>query len=204
MPKTISLFSYFPNLTNVSAEEVVKRSAGSKTLSKQNPTVLENEIGNRILYPEAVPVTSGELELDLAILREAIKLHPDGYLNNNLKKLIIPEEFLTRFPDLLNLAWAFVEGLAPHGVISLYLKSTVGNRNLGTYIRPQLAPVGASMAVWVDNRRFVVNAGSTVVIPTPGNKFVFKFESTGAELLGQSQITFEAVGGRLGLLFDAR
>lgn len=202
MPKTISLFSYFPNLSQVSAERVVSWLSGSDFYKKQNPTVLENEIGNRILYPEVIPTTQAELALDFAILREAIKLHPDGYLNENLKKLSIPGEFLSRFPDLLNLTWAFIDALAPEGVVSIYLKSAVGPKSLGTYMKAKIVTPEAGVSVWLNGQRTNLGSKRRVVIPAPGSKFVFKFESEGVELLGQNQITFEAAGGPLGALID--
>src|SRR5438128_9431240 len=74
---------------------------------------LENYLANRILYPQALPLTASDLQIDLAILREALRLKAGAspFLNVQLHKIIIPLNLTNFVPDLRALTWAFIDGL---------------------------------------------------------------------------------------------
>src|SRR3989344_7189671 len=117
--RTAGLFYRFDDLDQIKTEDV------ARWLSPvPQQTLLENYIANRILYPQAIPVLPSDMKLDLAILREALKLQkPVGmqvknqflggspFLNVTMRKIIIPASFLEFVPDLTSLVWAFVDGL---------------------------------------------------------------------------------------------
>ena len=69
MPKFSGLFDSFDNLEKINVENVA-------SFLKNPPQLisLENYLANRILYPQTLPLTEENLEIDLAILREALKL----------------------------------------------------------------------------------------------------------------------------------
>ena len=86
MAKLIGFFESFDNLDLIPVEEIAK-----KLKIRSQLIELENFVANRILYPQAIPTTSIDMETDIVILEEALKI-------NKRKKL--PEDFKARFPGL--------------------------------------------------------------------------------------------------------
>ena len=98
MPKLPGLFDSFDNLDQISPEAVA-------TWLKPVPEFshIENYLANKILYPQTVPLTEHDMQLDLSILREALKLNgpkakdqstnallgDNPFLNTTLRKILI-------------------------------------------------------------------------------------------------------------------
>ena len=113
-----SLFSSFDNLDQISSEALA-------SWLKPVPQViqLENYLANKILYPEALSLTEHDMQLDLSILREALKLNgpkakdqstnallgDNPFLNTTLRKILIPARFLDFVPDLKSLTTVFID-----------------------------------------------------------------------------------------------
>lgn len=200
MSKLRGLFDNFVGIENISIENVIAYFGG-----RVDPRILENEVANRILYPQVIPESLQELALDLVILREALKNHPRDYYNRNLKRIIIPEFFLTRFPDLQNLIGAFVDAYLPPGVTTIFIKSEdMGMKKIGSIIKPDVLRGDGWIYFEVDGKKYQVKPGSLVSIPGAGNQVEVKFESKVAALNGKSNITIAAPGGQMGLLIDTR
>lgn len=200
MPLQKSFFEYFPELEDVSLEGILRW-----LNLKESPKFVENELGNRILYPQALPVTEKDMLLDWAILRELLKSQACQYYNKIANKIYIPHEFLERFPDVSKLIWAFTDALQPQGIVSLGLKGeNVGVKNLGTLICPKILKKDGLVNVWVDKEKYEVQIGSLMVIPTNDNHTDIKFESASARLLGRGSLSAEVVGGPFGVAIDAR
>ncbi|MCR4306210.1 MAG: hypothetical protein NUV73_03955, partial [Candidatus Daviesbacteria bacterium] len=120
MPKLAGLFDSFDNLDQISPEDIA---LWLKPVPSANR--LENYLANKILYPGALPLTEYDMQIDLAILREALKLNgpkaadkktnsllgDNPFLNITLRKILIPERFLNFVPDLQSLAISFIDGL---------------------------------------------------------------------------------------------
>lgn len=167
--------------------------------------ILDNKLGNRILYPSAIPYSVEDLVFDLAILREVVRRNPQNYFNRNLKVIYIPEGFLQHFPDLHKLVWAFADALALSEITSILLKSeTLGLKNLGTVIKPKIELSAGVISIWIHDKKYDVKVGSLTVIPVESSKADIKFQSRVAKLLGSSSATLEVTGGELGLLVDTR
>lgn len=86
MAKLVGFFESFDNLDLIPVEEIAK-----KLKIRSQLIELENFLANRILYPQAVPTTSIDMETDEVILDMALKI-------NKIKKL--PQNFKTRFPGM--------------------------------------------------------------------------------------------------------
>src|SRR3990167_9440024 len=112
MPKLTGLFSSFDDLDQISPEAIASWLKPAPEL-----TSLENYLANKILYPQAVPLTKHDMQIDLAILREALRMNGpkpgeqksnallggNPFLNITLRKILIPERFLDFVPDLASL-----------------------------------------------------------------------------------------------------
>lgn len=86
MAKLVGFFESFDNLDLIPVEEIAK-----KLKIRSQLIELENFVSNRILYPQAIPTTSIDMETDIVILDMALKI-------NKEKKL--PKNFKTRFPGI--------------------------------------------------------------------------------------------------------
>ncbi len=119
MLKLSGLFDYFDNMDQIPLNLIIR-------WLKHAPTQiqLENFIANRILYSQTVSQTPSEIEIDLAILREAIRINVpknmqtkdfllgnNTFLNMNLRKIMIPADFERYVPDMQSLAAIFVDAL---------------------------------------------------------------------------------------------
>ena len=117
MNKLIGVFEYFRYLDQIPTSDI------SKWLNtKIKETDLENFIGNRIIYPQALPISNLELDIDLALFREALKRQPEVLYDRRLNKIIIPIEFQTRFGSFEKLIKAITEVLILKSDTQIYLK----------------------------------------------------------------------------------
>lgn len=193
MPHLSGVFDEFGDLDKVSVEEI------AKWLS-QKPDIhaLINFLGNRIIYPQAIPITLKELEIDLAILREAIKLKPSLVYEPQTNKILIPRAFAERFPPLLNTAKAVIEGLNPKGVHNIFTKDKNQEKLVGSVISP-LSPQKLSK-----DERTVVFTGLAIRKALPLN-VVSVIQTPASEVkivLGDEE--FKAAGGDIGVIIDLR
>lgn len=200
MPKLAGLIDFFPKLEEVSADKVVA------WLDRHpSPKIIENKLGNELLYPQTVPCSVEDLEFKLALLREGLKLHLRDFYNSNLKVAYIPEGLLEILPDLSKLAWALIDVIQPIGITALVLKSpTLGTKNLGTIIRPETVGDSGEVNIWTGGRKYEVKVGDLAFIPVSSNKPDVRFQSSSVRLLGKEDITTEVTGGQLGIIVDVR
>src|SRR3989344_9569891 len=116
MPIQAGLFDSFDNLDTISAESLIPWLKPVPELKR-----IENYLANKILYPQTIAQTEFEMQMDLAILREALKMNaPKGknamlggnpFVNTTLRKLMMPAKFLNFLPDLPTLAAVFIDAL---------------------------------------------------------------------------------------------
>lgn len=193
MPHLSGVFDEFPELDKVPVEEILKW-----LVDKPEIHFLTNYIGNRILYPQAIPLTHKELEIDLAILRAAIKLKPSLVYEPQTNKIIIPNSFAQRFPPLSKIARAVVDGLNPKGLHNIFVKETSQYRLIGSVISP-LNPQKLS-----SDEKTVIFTGNAIRKALPLNA-VSVIETPATEvkiLLGGEE--FVAAGGEAGVIIDLR
>lgn len=200
-------FSPYPGLKDIKIEELISwlSKQRNKTNIFQNQRILENKLGNRILYPQTIPVSLEDLKLDLGLLKQILDSQPQNYYNQHLKRLYIPEEFLAMFPDLQELILLFIDIFNPSGITSILAKGEhLGPKNLGTLIKPKIVSKNGQINIWVKDKKYQVRVGDLTVIPVASQKVDIKFESKDAELLGKKVTTVEIFGGQLGLIIDGR
>lgn len=131
MPHLSGVFEEFPDLDKVSPLQIV-----SWLKNKSEMHTLANFFGNRLLYPQTIALNQSEIDIDLAILREAIKQKPASVSDFQINKLYIPQDYVYRFPPLPRLAGALIEAINPKGIYQIYIKNKNQLKLVGTLISP--------------------------------------------------------------------
>lgn len=192
MPKLTGPFDLFPNLDELSVANI------SRSIShKLDIRSLKTYIGNRILYPQTIATTKEEIELDLAILKEALTKNPEVIFNAAKKKLTIPRIWLNRLPPVDRLITAIIQSLdVPKGKISMYVYEGQDTTAAGTVYKPDNIPLDSpDVLIEFDDQKNKLNTDTIVYFPIKGKKYSF------------SSNIFESVeldGGLLGVVFDLR
>ena len=219
MAKLSGLFDSFDNLDQIPAESIIK---WLKPVPMQ--TQLENYLANKILYPQSIPLSPYEMQIDLAILREALKINTpkltdskdiflgsNAFLNVNLRKIMIPERFLSFVPDLQTLAWVFIDALLLEkqrldifeDLWTIVVTDDV-DEIVGSILLPRLDSSSSEIDVSVMGQNYKIKAGSLMVIPCENQRCQIGYRLLGGKVLGKQEATLEVSGGRLGLVVDVR
>ena len=220
MPKLSGLFDSFDNIDAIDINSLItwfKKAPPS-------PVVLEDYLANKILYPSSVPLTNIDMETDLAILREALRINgpklgptegpllgDNPFLNITLRKIIIPERFLQIVPDLVSLAWAFVDGLLLNRKkqdsfedLWTVVVSGDGDEIVGSVLLPEFVSLAENMNLDLFGKDYQIKAGSLTRVPCLKSRCELSYKLTGGQILGKSSSAVEVYGGRLGLIIDGR
>lgn len=219
MPKLSGLFDSFDNLDSIDA--------ASLAIWLKNPPALvqlENYLANKILYPQALPVTDIDMKIDLAILREALRLNgpkpetregpllgDNPFLNIVLRKVIIPQKFLNYVPDLMNLTWAFIDGLLLNRKkqnlfedLWTVIVSDEIDEIVGSILLPQFEDYKDNMQLTIFSKDYKIPAGSLTIIPCDKDRCEIAYKFDKGMILGKSTNALEICGGTLGLVIDGR
>ncbi|MBI2338558.1 hypothetical protein HYU95_05240 [Candidatus Daviesbacteria bacterium] len=206
----MGLFESFDNLDKISAEAIA-------SWLKPVPSLdfIDNYLVNRILYPQTIPQTERDMQLDLAILREAVKLNSpksgeSPFLNPALRKLLIPVKFLNFVPDLASLTWAFIDALflGRHkkdwfdDLWTIVVTDDV-DELVGSIILPQFED-GGSMKLKLMDKNYEIKKGNLSVIPCPKARCEISYKLQGGKVLNKDENAVEVHGGKLGLVIDGR
>ncbi len=194
MPKVTGIFDSFANLEQISVEDLTL----AIHIDTQN---LQNYLANRILYPQAAAITKQEMVLDLAILKLGLKQNSVFY-HPKEKKLIIPESFYERFPNLVDLATAFIDVFLPADSTTIILAKINGDEVLGTYLQAEFSnqkPVN----LMVEEQSFQIKPGRNI-LPCLRQHCHINFRSDSAKIQNKNELVFEVLGGALGLVIDGR
>lgn len=199
MPELDGVFTSLP-LSKISTDLIMRWLP--KTFDSK---LVENYLGNRILYPSFVPTSEREELLDLAILREALRLTPKNYYDPNLSRIYLPKQFIDYFSDLTKLAWAFIDIFVTNPITTIIIKGNVA-KNAGTVLKPKVSSPKASITVTIrnQNKKYTINTSGLTIIPVNLPRVDIQFTATFATLSGQSSIELEVAGGILGLIIDTR
>lgn len=219
MAKLPGLFNSFDNLDSV---EVASLTAWIK--NPPSEVQLENYLANRILYPQSLPLTDSDMRIDLAILREVLRitgpiltkmagplLGDNPFLNVTLRKIIIPGRFLYYVPDLASLTWAFIDGLLLdrrkedwfQDIWNVVL-SDDADQVVGTVLLPQFKGEEDTMFLSLQGRDYEIKPGSLTVISCSKNRCQITYKFSYGKVLGKKENSLEVSGGRLGLMIDGR
>lgn len=222
MAKLSGLFDSFDNLDQIQIDSLIP---WLKNLpAKLTPIQLENYLANKILYPKALAITEIDMEIDLAILREALRINgpkverdsnpmlgDNPFLNITLRKIMIPEKFLYYAPDLVSLTWAFVDGLLLTRSkkdwfedLWTVLLTDDADEVVGSVLLPQFRNLADLMNLSVLGKNYKIKAGSLTLIPCPKDRCEIAYKFASGKILGKKESSLEVFGGKLGLLIDGR
>lgn len=210
MPKFKGLFDSFYNLNEISVDSLMS------WLKNPPATVqLEDYLANKILYPTTIPLTDFDMKIDLAILREALRINSpkpdDPFLNITLRKIVIPEKFLQYVPDLVSLTWAFVDGLLLNrrkkdwfeDVWTVVVADDI-DEIVGSVLLPQFGDSNDNMILTLLGQDYKIKAGSLTLVSCPTSKCQIAYKLNNGKILGKNISAVEVYGGKLGLMIDGR
>lgn len=216
MPTQVGLFDVFDNLDSINAEAVAQWLKPVPAFSR-----IENYLANKILYPQTLPQTEYEMQMDLAILREVLKMNApveggsllgnNPFINKTLRKILIPQKFLNFVPDLKILAGVFIDAFLSSrpkkdffaDLWTIVLTDDI-DEAVGSLILPEFDQNSGSMNLSVSGKDFQIRPGSFSVIPCPKERCEIIYKMRNGKILGKSENTIEVSGGSLGLLVDGR
>jgi hypothetical protein len=188
LPKLSGIFEQFRYIDQIPPSDILKW-----VQNKVETHSLENFIANRIIYPQTVPTTKLELEIDMAIFREAVKRQSDVFYILSKKRIIIPEEFEFRFGNPENLVKCLVQALSLDGVTQIYIKRQVSNDLIGSVVSLSNLPQAPVINVSINNQVLGVKNWHVNILPFRDKHLIVKFD-------GISE--YVASGGSLGLILD--
>lgn len=193
MPHLSGVFDQFPGLERVSIEQLL-----AWISQKPDVHIVVNFLGNRILYPQTIPLTKEEMELDFALLKAGIRLKPSLVFQPQTNKIVIPKLFVERFLPLKTMVLSIIEGINPKGVHLIYYKDGSQLKILGSVISP-LNPQKLSS----DGKTVNVTIGKQIqTLPLNAISVIKPSVADAKILLGNEE--FKAPGGAVGLVVDLR
>lgn len=217
MPALPGLFDSFDNLDAIKTEDIARWLKPQPQL-----TFIENYLAQRILYPQTVPITSQDMNLDLAILREAIRSSAHGdkksimlgdnpFINFTLRKILIPGKFLNFVKDLPTITWVFIDALLSERKEAdffedLWTVVVTGETDeiVGSILLPKFKDKSSVIQLGVAEKVYKIGAGTLSVVPCSKQRCEITFKISSGKMLGKNQLTVEVYGGRLGLVIDGR
>lgn len=192
MPKLSGAFELFKNLDLIPAENISRW-----TKNRSNLIQIRNFLGNRLLYPQTIAVTQMDLENDLAILREAIKIDPQSIYLSGTKKIILPKKFLLRFPNPKVLMVTLVQSLPLKGLTIVYIEDEKSGLNkAGSIYTPEPGSIlNDPISIIINDQESQFNIGSIAVFPYSDHHLKVSINAGNAQ---------EVSGGIMGFAIDLR
>ena len=187
MPKLSGVFDIFDELDLIPIDKIC-----AWIKPAPDNTYIGNYLANRILYPQAIPVSKADLVIEEAILREAIKAQPT-FFDKLGKKIVIPVEFAQRLPNLSSLVLIFADSLNPSENMQVVLEDKGKREVVGTMIIPRFE-WKSKLEFSVDSKKFQLRQGEVLVIPCSKSRCHLNF----------GKKIYEVNGGSLGLFVDGR
>lgn len=206
MSRLPGLFDSFDNLDQISPEAIASWIRPIPDLDQ-----LEDYLANRILYPQTIPLTERDMQIDSSILREALKMYKAQLLNTTTRKILIPEKFLNFLPDRLTLVKIFIDAYLLNREKRDYFQDlwtvvlTGGiDEVIGSVLFPQFVGNDGTMIIKLQDKSYEVRQGNLSLIPCPKDRCEIAYEIQKGKLLGSQENAFEVYGGKLGLVVDGR
>lgn len=223
MPKLTGLFDSFDNLDQISAEAIASWLKPVPQLIQ-----LENYLANKILYPQTLPLTEHDMQIDLAILREALKmskafadaingpqkntfLGDNSFLNTTLRKVLIPARFLNFVPNLTTLTGVFIDALLLNRKKEDWFQDlwTVvltdsAEEVVGSVLLPQFEDKNGIMNFSIHDKNYQLRSGGLMMLPCSTDRCEIAYKLQKGKILGKKESAVEVSGGKLGLMIDGR
>ncbi|MBI4035935.1 hypothetical protein HY383_03215 [Candidatus Daviesbacteria bacterium] len=223
MPKLSSLFDSFDNLDQILPEAVA-------SWLKPVPAIpqVENYLANKILYPQTLPQTEFDMQMDLAILREALKINgpkpglgensPENsllgdnpFLNIVLRKVLIPAKFLNFTPNLAVLTQVFIDALLldrrkEDTFEDLWTVVLINDTDeiVGSIMMAQFNNNDGVMDLKLLGKNYRITKGNIIVVPCSANRCEIAYKLQNGHVLGKNENAVEVYGGNLGIVIDGR
>lgn len=215
MPIKAGLFDSFDNLDNINAESLVYWLKPVPNLKQ-----IENYLANKILYPQTVAQTEFEMQMDLSILRETLRMSaPKGnnamlggnpFINPTLRKILLPAEFLYFVPDLATLTAVFIDALLrdrPKQDFFEDLWTIILTDNTDEIVGSVLFPrfkEGGLMQIYLLGKKYEIKPGVFNIFACSREHCEVSYKIQQGSFLGKNDSAVEVAGGRLGLIIDGR
>ncbi len=192
----VSSFGQTPQVFESLNLEDLDPQAVSKWIKFQVEKIpLENHIANRLLFPGSLPITKQDLQIDLAIFREAIRQDPSSIYDKFGNKIIIDQRLIERFGPLRKVLLAIMDVLVIKNITTISVKKDTFTDIVGTIIVPQTVFKTKVVPVWLDDQQFDLRIGFLSLLGSDKKKIKIKID-------GGEQ--FLASGGELGVAIDLR
>lgn len=186
MPKLTGIFEELAGLESLPIDEI------NNFLSPQEHFyVLENYLGNRILYPQTIPQSKRDMEIDTAILCAYMHTHQDLFINNGLRRVVISEKIETRFPPLANLIFYFPNIFHLESTVTIAVQREIG----------QIEVVGTIVTPSETLNKIKIN-GQEVNLNPEGMTYIESHEKNNEVELSNQVLTVE--GGKLGIVINQK
>lgn len=217
---SLGLFDSFDNLDWITPEDVASWLKPVPQLEQ-----IENYLANKILYPQALSLTQQDMKMDLAILREALKLNgpkpqsqkanallgDNPFLNITLRKILIPAKFLEFVPDLSVLTIVFIDALLLNrrkedwfqDIWTIILTDDT-DETVGSVVLPQFEDPNGLMNCTLSNKNYEIKSGNLKVLPCLKERCEIAYKLRKGKILGKTESAIEVYGGKLGLIIDGR
>ena len=192
MPKLTGIFEDLEGLDSLPIEDV-----NNFLAEKEHVYVLQNFLGNRILYPQTIPASKRDMEIDLAILCAYMRLHQEIFYMVGLKRIMIPEKIELRFPPLANLLYYFPEIFDLDEVVELAIKKESSQVVIiGSIISPKVGDPKSEKLTQV-----LINGQSIKLDPHGMTYFGTNQNSNEVELPNK---TLTVAGGSVGIIINQK
>lgn len=184
------LFAQLPGIENLSADEIIR------WLNKSyDPKVIENYLGNRVIYPQSIALTNEEKLIDRAIIQEYISKNPSFFYNPLSHRILVPLELLHRIQPTTDLMIMLCSLLQIQGVAPIFIGEETSIKNEGAVMAVE--PLTAEK-----NISILINGKETVVENNKIYHFSVEDQHIKVKVDGANEIMIQ--GGKLGLTIDLR
>ncbi len=192
MPRLSGVFDQFANLDNITAEDINR---WLKVKIEQH--ALDNFIANRIYYPQTIPMTVQEMEIDLALLREALKSGDKKFYNLSTNKIIIPDEFVNRFYPTYQLVTAFIDGLklSLNEITQVFLQQAGTKKLVGSIFLPATIPEKNPVSIKIGQQKYELRLNTLTLLP---------INQIGLKITIEQDKELVIDGGSIGIFVDLR
>lgn len=190
MPKLTGVFSLFKDLDKIPVADIT-RWIGDKSHIK----LIENFIGNRVIYPQTIAFTREDIEIDFAILREALTRQPEILYNKSEKKIVITQDLEARFPPMQKLITLIIETINPKELTQIFLKSPNLNNLIGSVFAPPGKIPGETVKFKLGLKEVTAKKSTITFYPYKDHHLTLQFPNSNP---------IAASGGELGFVLDLR
>lgn len=179
MSKLIGVFQELSFLENTPIENI---SAWVK--EKIDPHRLENYLASRLFYPQTVPATPQEINIDLAILREALRVNNRLLYDPEKNRFEVSTAFINRFGSLSNIILSFLDvTVMKKGVVYIYLKET-NRQPIGTILTPEIPPDIRKVLVRMSLNVFELETGKAHILEAREPNYIISLNNMPQQVIG--------------------